>query len=115
MNLFNFMDGIDGIVGVETLALGFGIFIFSNSSSLGLLGLVLAGTVGGFLVLNWAPAKIFLGDVGSFPIGFLSGWLLLSLAVDGDWIVAIILHLYFLIDCGCTLIIRLARLKLTVT
>jgi UDP-N-acetylmuramyl pentapeptide phosphotransferase/UDP-N-acetylglucosamine-1-phosphate transferase len=60
-------------------------------------------------VWNWSPARIFLGDVGSAPLGYLLGFLLLDLALRGFWKVALILPLYFLADATITLIRRLLR------
>jgi len=111
MNLFNFMDGIDGIIGVETLCIGFGIFILGVSGGIGYVGLILAASAGGFLIMNWYPAKIFLGDVGSVPIGFIIGWALLSLVAMGYWAPALILPGYFLFDAGITLLMRLVKRK----
>ena len=111
MNLCNFMDGIDGIVGVQALAIGLGVFILSSSLDLSFLGLILAGAMGGFLIMNWQPAKIFLGDVGSVPVGFLAGWLLFSLSSEGNLIATVILPLYFIIDSSFTLIIRLVKFE----
>ena len=56
---------------------------------------------------NWSPARIFLGDVGSVPLGYLSGFLLLDLATRGRWRIALILPLYFLADATITLFRRL--------
>ena len=58
---------------------------------------------------NWAPARIFLGDVGSVPLGYLLGFLLLEPAARGAWKVALILPLYFLADATITLLRRLVR------
>ena len=58
---------------------------------------------------NWAPARIFLGDVGSVPLGYLLGFLLLFVAARGHWRIALILPLYFLADATITLLRRLAR------
>lgn len=113
INLFNFMDGIDGISGVETLAIGSGVaamaFGFAMAEPLALPALILAGAALGFLVLNWHPAKIFLGDSGSVPLGLLLGWLLLELAAAGYWAAALILPLYYLADATITILRRLAR------
>jgi len=113
INLFNFMDGIDGLAGVEALAIGTGLFVISRKLGLGdlpmTLGLTVAAAALGFLRWNWHPAKIFLGDVGSVPLGFLIGWLLLNLAANGAWAPAIILPLYFLADATLTLIHRMIR------
>ncbi len=111
LNLFNFMDGIDGISGTEASALGIGIALAAGAAtgSLALFGLCLAGAAAGFLVWNWQPARIFLGDVGSIPLGFLLAWLLIALAARGQWAAALLLPLYYLADGTLTLVRRLAR------
>ncbi len=113
LNFFNFMDGIDGISGVETITIGLGLFAalgFSLSfDSIGIIGLYMAVIALGFLILNWHPAKIFLGDVGSVPLGYLLGGLLLYLAASNLWAAAIILPLYYFMDAGITLLRRLLR------
>ena len=53
---------------------------------------------------NWAPARIFLGDVGSVPLGYLIGFLLLCVGGRGQWKIALILPLYFLADATITLL-----------
>ncbi len=72
-------------------------------------GLALLAGALGFLWWNWHPARIFLGDVGSVPLGFLIGWLLLVLAKNGHWQAALILPLYYLADATITLIRRALR------
>lgn len=111
LNLFNFMDGIDGISGIEAVALGIGVALVAGAGmgSLALFGLCLAGAAAGFLVWNWPPARIFLGDVGSVPLGFLLAWLLIALAARGQWAAALLLPLYYLADGTLTLLRRLAR------
>ena len=111
VNLFNFMDGIDGISGVEGASVGLGAFLLAllgmAPAGLGPLGLALAGVSLGFLLWNWNPAKIFLGDVGSVPLGYLAGWLLLALAAAGAWQAALLLPAYYLADATFTLFRRL--------
>jgi UDP-N-acetylmuramyl pentapeptide phosphotransferase/UDP-N-acetylglucosamine-1-phosphate transferase len=114
VNLFNFMDGIDGIAGSEAAAIGLGTMLVASSGRMLDLGIafpaaaiVLAAL--GFLVWNWSPARIILGDVGSIPLGFLIGFLLRELALRGLWRAALILPLYFLSDATVTLLRRLAR------
>lgn len=102
INLFNFMDGIDGITGIETLVIGIGVGLIGGGTS-ALFGIIIAGTVVGFLKWNWHPAKVFMGDVGSVPLGFLLGWLLLNMAGDGHWAAALILPAYYLADATFTL------------
>ena len=105
INLFNFMDGIDGITGIKTIIIGVGVALIGNGAE-AMLGGILAAAAAGFLKWNWHPAKVFMGDVGSIPLGFLLGWLLLNIAGDGHWAAAIILPLYYLIDATITLIRR---------
>ena len=117
INLFNFMDGIDGITGLETIHIGVGLAILAMlapwfgkpdlGASFFLFGLAAAAAASGFLVQNWPPARIFLGDVGSVPLGFLLGWLLLELAARGYHTAAVILPAYYLIDSSVTLLIRI--------
>lgn len=113
INLFNFMDGIDGISGVETLSIGLGVVALLAGSTpgevLAVPALIVAGAAFGFLVLNWPPAKIFLGDSGSVPLGLLLGWFLLQLAAAGYWAAALILPLYYLADATITILRRIAR------
>lgn len=72
-NAYNFMDGIDGIAGSQAIAagLGWGILGWHEGQPLVAgLGLLIAGSSAGFLAHNWAPAKIFMGDVGSAFLGY---------------------------------------------
>lgn len=113
VNLFNFMDGIDGISGVEAISIGaglacLGLFLPDATSEIW-LGATLAAATLGFLAFNWPPARIFLGDVGSVPLGFLLGFLLLMLAARGHWAPALILPAYYLADATITLTRRLLR------
>ena len=113
INLFNFMDGIDGLAGVETGAIGLGVFFIAictgTGETLPIFALTLSAVGIGFLFLNWAPAKIFMGDVGSVPIGFLLAWLLLSLAQKGYMLQALIIPAYYLADATVTLVCRAFR------
>ena len=114
VNLFNFMDGIDGITGIETASLGIGLALTAflagrADDGSAALALAAAGGALGFLRWNWHPARIFLGDVGSVPLGYLLGFLLLSLAARGLWAPALILPLYYLADASLTLAARLLR------
>jgi UDP-N-acetylmuramyl pentapeptide phosphotransferase/UDP-N-acetylglucosamine-1-phosphate transferase len=113
INLFNFMDGVDGISGIQTVSITAGILVIglifpeTITWELGSFSMLILGASLGFLLWNWQPARIFLGDVGSIPLGFFLGWLLLELAVKGFWIPAIVLPLYYLSDSTSTLIKRL--------
>ena len=107
VNLFNFMDGIDGLASVECATVAGGAALVGMVAGVAdgtpLLAAILAAAALGFLAWNWEPAKLFLGDVGSVPMGFLLGWLLLSLAAHGHWAAALILPAYFLVDASVTL------------
>jgi UDP-N-acetylmuramyl pentapeptide phosphotransferase/UDP-N-acetylglucosamine-1-phosphate transferase len=117
INLFNFMDGVDGLAGSEAAAIGSGLVLFAVIGAgavypypgLAALAATIAAAAIGFLVWNWEPARIFLGDVGSVPLGYLLGFLLLGVAADGHWKIALILPLYFLADATLTLCRRLLR------
>jgi len=111
VNLYNFMDGIDGITGIETASIGIGVATVALVAGTGLpwTGLVAAAVAIGFLRFNWHPARIFLGDCGSVPLGYAIGWLLLVLARAGPWAPALILPLYYLADATVTLARRAAR------
>jgi len=73
-NAYNFMDGIDGIAGVQGLVAGLA-WVYLGSlvwaPLLGALGLYVAMACAAFLCFNWSPARIFMGDVGSATLGFL--------------------------------------------
>ncbi len=106
VNLFNFMDGMDGLCGGEALAIAFGLFLMAPHPA---AAIVFAASVLGFLAWNWAPSKIMLGDIGSIPFGYLLGGWLLHGAELGNWAAALLLPLYFLVDATITLGKRLAR------
>ncbi|WP_207457904.1 glycosyltransferase family 4 protein [Azospirillum sp. SYSU D00513] len=113
INLYNFMDGIDGLAGSETVLIGTGIASLSLAVGafppLGVAGAALAGAAAGFLTHNWSPARMFMGDVGSVPLGYLLGFLLISLSLEGHWIAALILPAYYLTDATVTLLRRALR------
>jgi UDP-N-acetylmuramyl pentapeptide phosphotransferase/UDP-N-acetylglucosamine-1-phosphate transferase len=114
VNLYNFMDGIDGIASTETAAITAGLLMFAAigrgvDPSLALLAAPVLGAALGFLFWNWSPARIFLGDVGSVPLGYLTGYLLLGLVLAGAWKIALILPSYFIADASITLARRLLR------
>lgn len=111
INLYNFMDGLDGLAAVEALfVFGVGGFFFWHVGAipLALLTWALVTTVAGFLVWNWPKASVFMGDVGSYFLGFLVG--LFSLIADHVYhipiTVWIILYGVFWFDTTVTLIRR---------
>ena len=114
INLYNFMDGIDGITSVETVSIATGVCFILTAAHItapfaDTLTLLLTGAALGFLALNWHPAKVFLGDVGSVPLGYLTGFLLVTLAVKGQWAAALIIPAYYIADSGITLVKRALR------
>ncbi len=113
INLFNFMDGIDGIAGAEVIAISIGAATIAGLGAMppifALYSMTAAAAAAGFLLWNWQPARVFLGDSGSVPLGYLLGWLLLVLAAYGHWQAALLLPLYFVADATVTLVRRLAR------
>jgi UDP-N-acetylmuramyl pentapeptide phosphotransferase/UDP-N-acetylglucosamine-1-phosphate transferase len=113
VNLFNFMDGIDGLTGGSAAAMGIGVMAISLQQGPDELeafrGAMIAAATVGFLYWNWQPAKVFLGDVGSVPLGYLLGYLLIRHAMDGGQLQALIVALYYLADATVTLVRRGAR------
>lgn len=113
INLFNFMDGIDGLAASETIYISVGYVVvaatLSQPNEVGTLALLLAGGAAGYLVWNWYPAKVMMGDTGSIPLGFLLGWLLIDLSLRGHLAAAAILPIYFVTDATYTLLKRVAR------
>jgi len=113
INLFNFMDGIDGLAASETIAVAVGYLTLVTYAGLDdpfwRLALVIAASAGGYLFWNWHPAMVFMGDAGSIPLGFLLGWLMLDLALAGQWAAGLILPLCFVADATFTLLARARR------
>ncbi len=80
LNLYNFMDGIDGIAGMQCVTFGVGVALLAQTPDPAVVfALVLASAALGFLVFNWAPARIFMGDVGSGFLGLTIGLIALEL------------------------------------
>ena len=113
LNLFNFMDGIDGIAASEAIFVACGGACFSwlnGLENLSFISLILAASTAGFLILNWAPAKIFMGDVGSCFLGLMLGILAYANIVEGGLIwIWFILWAVFLVDSGITLFRRILK------
>ncbi len=113
-NIYNFMDGIDGIAGVQsvTASLGWlGIGVYSGSAFLLVLGALVLGASVGFLVHNWSPARIFMGDVGSSFLGFAFAIMtIVSGVMDPVFLLSSALLLWpFLADSSFTLCRRVLR------
>lgn len=111
LNLFNFMDGIDGIAGSEAVFVSIALagFMYFVDVHLTLLALGLAFSCLGFLVWNWPPAKIFMGDVGSGFLGYTLGVLILVCAQKDPVfiVIGLILFAVFIADATYTLAYRI--------
>lgn len=111
VNLFNFMDGIDGIAAGEAIFVAWGGGLLAASASAAAAAYVLGAACLGFLWWNWPPARIFLGDVGSGYLGYALAVLALAAARDNPvaiW-VWLILGGVFFADATVTLLRRLHR------
>jgi UDP-N-acetylmuramyl pentapeptide phosphotransferase/UDP-N-acetylglucosamine-1-phosphate transferase len=112
VNLVNFMDGIDWMTVAEVVPLIGGVILIGLFSSAlpapaMVVALALGGAMLGFAPFNRPVARLFLGDVGSLPIGLLLLWLLVLTAGSGYLAAALILPLYYLADATLTLLQRL--------
>lgn len=113
INLVNFMDGLDCMTAAEVVP------VTTALAAIGFLGLLpvqdvvvslaLCGAMIGFAYFNRPVAKLFLGDVGSLPIGLLLGWLLVLVAGSGNLTAALLLPLYYLADATITVLRRLVH------
>ncbi|MGN8261160.1 glycosyltransferase family 4 protein [Pseudomonas sp. SMSB3] len=114
LNLYNFMDGIDGIASVEAITVCLGaalLYVLAGLHAFTALPLLLAAAVGGFLFWNFPPAKIFMGDAGSGFLGIVLGGLSLQAAWLSPtlfWCWLILLGV-FIVDATYTLIRRVMR------
>ena len=111
-NLYNFMDGSDGLAGGMAL---FGFLAYAvaawlaGSTQLALLNFAISAAAAGFLVHNFHPARIFLGDAGSVPLGFLAATLGLNGWLQGDWAwwFPLLVFSPFIVDASVTLARRM--------
>ncbi|MBU0674693.1 MAG: glycosyltransferase family 4 protein [Proteobacteria bacterium] len=115
LNVFNFMDGIDGIAAMEGLSVttGAGLILFLNKDRPDALLVLGVGAIClGFLLWNWPPARIFMGDVGSCFLGFVIGGIMLKTVVLEHSMGAyswLILLAVFLTDATITLLTRIFK------
>jgi Fuc2NAc and GlcNAc transferase len=113
LNLFNFMDGIDGIAAAEAIfvCVAGALLTGAGLSSLSALSLMMAAACAGFLVWNWPPARVFMGDVGSGFIGYMIAILALATTLQNPaaLFVWLILGSLFFADATVTLVRRLVR------
>ncbi len=113
INVTNFMDGLD-LMTVSGLGLPIaGIAVLSALGFAGMQsggpGAVIAGGLFGFAFFNVPPARIFLGDSGSLPLGLMAGTAFLLLAHETHIVVALILPLYYILDSASTIVMRLVE------
>lgn len=114
LNLYNFMDGNDGLAtseGIFVALVAAILFYLHGSTALAILSLSLASALAGFLLWNWAPAKIFMGDTGSCFLGYTFGVLMIISAAQGaiePWTWLILLGV-FITDTTVTLFRRMRR------
>ncbi|EJN07645.1 UDP-N-acetylmuramyl pentapeptide phosphotransferase/UDP-N-acetylglucosamine-1-phosphate transferase [Bradyrhizobium sp. YR681] len=113
VNLVNFMDGLDLMTVAEVVPVTAALLLLGWLGDLSwpaaLIAAALCGAMLGFAPLNKPVAKVFLGDVGSLPIGLLLGWCLLELAWHGQPAAALLLPAYYLVDATITLFRRIVR------
>lgn len=115
-NLYNFMDGSDGLAGGMG-AFGFGWYGIAahlhGDASLAFASFVVAACAAVFVRFNFHPARVFLGDVGSIPLGLLAGAFGLYGVTSGLWPVwfPVLVFSPFVVDATATLIERAARLE----
>ena len=116
INLFNFMDGMDGLTCTQVLVLALTINILYllgyMNENFQFLSLILISLFLAFYKFNKPTAQIFLGDVGSIPVGYIAGLVLIYNFLKGGPSVSIlIVYLYYLFDSTLTLVIRLIKRK----
>lgn len=114
VNLYNFMDGIDGIAGIEAVTVcmsAAALYLLADEPGMAWLVAVVGSASLGFLLWNWAPAKIFLGDVGSGFLGIVFGALAIASynLSDANFIAWLILLGVFIVDATITLVRRIFR------
>jgi len=114
LNLYNFMDGIDGIACIEaiTVAIAAGLIVlFHGDNTYSQILFTLAACVSGFLVWNWPPAKIFMGDASSGFLGFTLGLIAIITSQENSinlWSWFILLSV-FIVDATYTLVRRIVN------
>jgi UDP-N-acetylmuramyl pentapeptide phosphotransferase/UDP-N-acetylglucosamine-1-phosphate transferase len=108
-NLYNFLDGIDGHAGLQGAIAGLGIALFHPDGFYLAAGMAIAGACAGFLLHNWHPAKIFMGDVGSATLGFILASLPFQLhhpALQHEAVIFVVICLWFFLSDGVFTILR---------
>lgn len=112
VNLWNFMDGIDGLASTQAILVAAAFVWLAGDASAVHVGLALIAALFGFLPFNFPRARIFLGDVGSGALGYLLAWLagvVLQTLPSAAWPLALLPPSAFLLDAGLTLVQRTLR------
>lgn len=114
INLYNFMDGIDGLTALQVCTVAICVNFLSIIGYLNeeyqIFSLILFSVYLAFYKFNKSPAKIFLGDVGSIPSGYLIGFIMFScLLTNGVLLPIIIVNMYYILDSTSTLLIRIVK------
>jgi UDP-N-acetylmuramyl pentapeptide phosphotransferase/UDP-N-acetylglucosamine-1-phosphate transferase len=113
VNLVNFMDGLDWMTVAEVVPVSAALAAIGLIEALPpwaiVVSLALCGAMIGFAFFNRPVARLFLGDVGSLPIGLMLAWLLILIAGTGDWVAAVLLPLYYIADSTITLFRRIVN------
>ncbi len=117
INLYNFMDGVDGMAASGTVlicgTISAVLFFISGNTELGLIVALLASSCLGFLIFNWPPASIFMGDAGSVFIGYVFGVFIIYSMLNSEvsiWTWLTVFG-YFGIDTTTTLVLRVIHVK----
>ena len=119
LNIYNFLDGIDGISSMQSIHLSLTTLflciirdkVIINVDLVFYSSAILLGCSAAFLIFNWSPAKLFMGDVGSTFLGITHGLNLLIIASSSErlFIAAAISSLYYIADGGITILLRMMR------
>lgn len=119
INIYNFLDGIDGLSSLQSIHLSISTIILctlnynsvSNNEYVLVSSVLLLGCSLAFIIFNWPPAKMFIGDIGSTFLGLIHGLNLIILSSSSQklMIASLIITLYYLADGGLTIIIRILK------
>ncbi|WP_154222009.1 hypothetical protein [Marinicella rhabdoformis] len=111
LNLFNFMDGANGIAGLHAavVLLFYAVVLSGQNDHLTLMAGELLGSILLFLVFNLALGRLFLGDAGSLPLAFVQAWLAVFVLTEGILSLPLValLHAGFIADASYTLLVRI--------
>lgn len=112
-NVANFMDGLDWLtvtgIGIPLCISGLIAGLLLQDPTIATIALAMSGALAGFAIYNRHPASIFLGDSGSLPLGLITGVVFLLFAAQTGIIPALILPLYYILDAGSTIVLRLRK------